>query len=160
MRLPPIWSAPSNSSARQFRTCASRAVGELFKSHPRAARWHTRTSVCITQPNGASRASLSPWREVAPFGIDFVIVEPGPTSTNFSAGLVRIAPMEIYRDTPAGAVRRAIAQASFALKGDAGRTVDAIISAAARCNRSAARCRVLGRSRQRLEETVRLVHPE
>ena len=38
--------------------------------------------------------------------------------------------MEIYKDTPAGAVRRAIAEGSFAIKGDAGRTVDAIISAA------------------------------
>jgi hypothetical protein len=38
--------------------------------------------------------------------------------------------MEIYKDTAAGAVRQAIAEASFAVKGDAGRTVDAIISAA------------------------------
>ena len=38
--------------------------------------------------------------------------------------------MEIYDDTPAGAVRRAIAQGSFAIKGDAARTVDAMISAA------------------------------
>jgi hypothetical protein len=38
--------------------------------------------------------------------------------------------MDIYRDTPAGAVRRAIAEGSFVVKGDAGRTVDAIISAA------------------------------
>ena len=38
--------------------------------------------------------------------------------------------MDIYKDTPAGAVRRAIAEGSFAVKGDAGRTVDAMISAA------------------------------
>ena len=69
-------------------------------------------------------------QEVAPFGIDFIIVEPGPTATNFGAGLVRASPMDIYKDTPAGAVRRAIAEGSLVVKGDAGRTVDAMISAA------------------------------
>jgi NAD(P)-dependent dehydrogenase (short-subunit alcohol dehydrogenase family) len=54
-------------------------------------------------------------QEVAPFGIDFIIVEPGPTDTS----LVRAAPMDVYDDTPAGAVRRAVAQGSFAIKGDA-----------------------------------------
>jgi hypothetical protein len=38
--------------------------------------------------------------------------------------------MDIYRDTPADTVRRAIAEGSFVVKGDAGRTVDAMISAA------------------------------
>src|SRR5580700_6900114 len=75
-------------------------------------------------------------QEVAPFGIDFIIVEPGPTGTSFGASLVRPAPMEIYKDTPAGAVRRAIAEGSFAVKGDAGRTVDAMISAADRAQPS------------------------
>ncbi|MGY3606657.1 MULTISPECIES: SDR family oxidoreductase [unclassified Bradyrhizobium] len=69
-------------------------------------------------------------QEVAPFGIDFIIAEPGPTATNFGAGLVRPAPMDVYEDTPAGAVRRAIDSGSFALKGDAGRTAAAIIAAA------------------------------
>jgi NAD(P)-dependent dehydrogenase (short-subunit alcohol dehydrogenase family) len=69
-------------------------------------------------------------QEVAPFGIDFIIVEPGPTGTNFGASLVRAAAMDIYDDTPAGAVRRAIAQGNFAIKGEAARTVDAMISAA------------------------------
>ncbi|MBO4226989.1 SDR family oxidoreductase [Bradyrhizobium neotropicale] len=69
-------------------------------------------------------------QEVAPFAIDFIIAEPGPTATNFGAGLVRPAPMEVYEDTPAGAVRRAIDSGSFALKGDAGRTAAAMIAAA------------------------------
>ncbi|MGX9430430.1 MULTISPECIES: SDR family oxidoreductase [Bradyrhizobium] len=69
-------------------------------------------------------------QEVAPFGIDFIIAEPGPTATNFGAGLVRPAPMDVYDDTPAGAVRRAIDSGSFALKGDAGRTAAAMIAAA------------------------------
>ena len=69
-------------------------------------------------------------QEVAPFGIDFVIAQPGPTATNFGAGLDRAQPMDIYDATPAGDVRRAIADGSFEIKGDAGRTVDAMIAAA------------------------------
>jgi NAD(P)-dependent dehydrogenase (short-subunit alcohol dehydrogenase family) len=69
-------------------------------------------------------------KEVAPFGIDFVIVEPGPTSTQFGAGLDHAAPMPEYEDTPAGELRRAIASNSFAIRGDAGKTVDAMIVAA------------------------------
>ncbi|MFM0304924.1 SDR family oxidoreductase [Paraburkholderia sediminicola] len=69
-------------------------------------------------------------KEVAPFGIDFVIVEPGPTSTQFGAGLDHAVPMPEYDDTPAGNVRRAIASNSFAIRGDAGKTVAAMIVAA------------------------------
>lgn len=69
-------------------------------------------------------------QEVAPFGIDFIIAEPGPTGTNFGANLVRATPMDPYDQTPAGAVRRAITEGSFEIKGDAARTVAAIISAA------------------------------
>ena len=32
-------------------------------------------------------------QEVAPFGIDFLLVEPGPTATDFKAGLATAAPM-------------------------------------------------------------------
>lgn len=69
-------------------------------------------------------------QEVAPFGIDFIIAEPGPTGTNFGANLIRATPMDAYDETPAGAVRRAIAEGSFEIKGDAARTVAAITSAA------------------------------
>ncbi|MBY5754205.1 SDR family oxidoreductase [Rhizobium leguminosarum bv. viciae] len=69
-------------------------------------------------------------QEVAPFGIDFIIAEPGPTGTNFGVNLVRGTPMDAYDETPAGAVRRAIAEGTFEIKGDAARTVAAIISAA------------------------------
>ena len=69
-------------------------------------------------------------QEAAPFGIDFIIAEPGPTGTNFGANLVLAEPMEAYEETPAGAVRRAITGGSFEIKGDAARTVAAIISAA------------------------------
>jgi len=69
-------------------------------------------------------------QEVAPFGIDVIIAEPGPTGTNFGANLVQAAPLDAYAETPAGAVRRAISNGSFEIKGDAARTVSAIISAA------------------------------
>ena len=69
-------------------------------------------------------------KEVAPFGIDFVIVEPGPTSTQFGAGLDHAVPMPEYDDTPAGELRRAIASNSFAIRGDASKTVAAMIVAA------------------------------
>lgn len=69
-------------------------------------------------------------QEVAPFGIDFIIAEPGPTGTNFGANLVHATPMDAYDETPAGAVRRAITEGSFEIKGDAARTVSAILSAA------------------------------
>ena len=70
-------------------------------------------------------------QEVAPFGIDFIIAEPGPTDTQFAKSLEHSAPMAIYEDTPAGEMRRAVADGSFEIKGDAERTVAAMISAAA-----------------------------
>ncbi|NYT79701.1 SDR family oxidoreductase [Alcaligenaceae bacterium] len=69
-------------------------------------------------------------QEVAPFGIDFLIIEPGPTGTNFVDGLDRAPIMARYEDTPAGEVRRGVASGAFAIKGDAARTVDAMIATA------------------------------
>lgn len=69
-------------------------------------------------------------QEVAPFGIDFIIAEPGPTATNFGTGLVHAEPMEVYDATPAGDVRRAVNSGAFDIKGDAARTVAAMIAAA------------------------------
>jgi NAD(P)-dependent dehydrogenase (short-subunit alcohol dehydrogenase family) len=69
-------------------------------------------------------------QEVAPFGIDFIIAEPGPTGTNSGVNLVRADRMDAYDETPAGAVRHAIDDGSFEIKGNAARTVAAIISAA------------------------------
>lgn len=68
-------------------------------------------------------------QEVAPFGIDFVMAEPGPTLTHFGQGLDHAQPMACYDDTPAGEVRRAVSSSSFAIKGDALKTVNAIIDA-------------------------------
>ncbi|WP_158907016.1 SDR family oxidoreductase [Burkholderia sp. L27(2015)] len=68
-------------------------------------------------------------KEVAPFGIDFLIVEPGPTLTNFGQGLEHALPMDCYESTPAGEVRRAVSSGTFVLKGDAIKTVNAMIAA-------------------------------
>jgi len=57
-------------------------------------------------------------QEVAPFGIEFTLVEPGPTRTNFGAALVSPPTMEVYDQTPAGDVRRAVLSGDFALTGD------------------------------------------
>ncbi|XTZ36569.1 SDR family oxidoreductase [Salmonella enterica] len=67
-------------------------------------------------------------QEVRPFGIEIVIAEPGPTETDFGSRLDHAEPIAAYEATPAGEVRRSLADGSFELKGDAERTVDAIIS--------------------------------
>lgn len=69
-------------------------------------------------------------QEVKPFGIDVVIAEPGPTATEFGSGLDRAPETPVYDATPAGDVRRRIASGAFKIKGDAGRTVDAMIHVA------------------------------
>ena len=69
-------------------------------------------------------------QEVAPFGIDFVLVEPGPTATGFRHAVDRAEPLPAYAGTPADRVRQAIDEGRFVLKGDAMRTVDAMIAAA------------------------------
>jgi NAD(P)-dependent dehydrogenase (short-subunit alcohol dehydrogenase family) len=68
-------------------------------------------------------------QETASFGIDFVIVEPGPTATNFAIGLDQADPMAAYEATPSGEMRRALSSGSFVLKGDAERCVEAMIAA-------------------------------
>lgn len=66
-------------------------------------------------------------QETKPFGIDFIIVEPGPTATNFKTGLDIAAAMNTYQNTPAGDIRRAIEENAFPIKGDATKTVNAMI---------------------------------
>lgn len=69
-------------------------------------------------------------QEVAPFAIDVVIAEPGPTATGFGGALDHASPLAAYDMTPAGEVRRAMASGAFEIKGDAERTVDAMIQVA------------------------------
>ena len=66
-------------------------------------------------------------QETAPFGIDFTLVEPGPTRTGFGAAIVQPAPLSVYAGTPADDVRRGIASGAFKITGDAGRCVEAMI---------------------------------
>ncbi len=69
-------------------------------------------------------------QEVAPWGIDFIIAEPGPTATQFADALVRTQTMALYEETPAGEIRRALASGAFTIKGDATKTVNLIIETA------------------------------
>ena len=69
-------------------------------------------------------------QEVAPFGLAFTLVERGPTRTEFGGALVSPPPMAAYENTPAGDVRRAVTTGAFAIKGDAGKTAQAMIDAA------------------------------
>ena len=71
--------------------------------------------------------------EVAPFGIEFTIVEPGPAKTNFRDGLVTPPPMAVYDNTPAGEIRRAVLNDAFALRGDPQKMVDAMIASVDVC---------------------------
>lgn len=66
-------------------------------------------------------------QEVAPFNIEFTLAEPGPTMTNFAAGLVSPPKMDVYEDTPAGYVRNAIANGEFEIRGDAAKMAQAMI---------------------------------
>ncbi len=66
-------------------------------------------------------------QEVAPFGVEFTIIEPGPAATSFGSGLVSPPPMAVYDNTPAGEMRRAVASGAFALLGDAGKMAQAMI---------------------------------
>lgn len=68
-------------------------------------------------------------QEVAPFGIDFILAEPGPTATRFAEARDDAVPMQIYDDTPAGVVRRGVTDGSFEIKGDPDRCADAMIAA-------------------------------
>ena len=67
-------------------------------------------------------------QEVAPFGIELTLIEPGPTRTGFGAALVSPPAMAAYDGTPAGDVRRAVAAGTFPITGDARRTAQAMIS--------------------------------
>jgi len=69
-------------------------------------------------------------QEVAAFGIDFLLVEPGPTATQFGTGLDVADALPEYRDTAAGKMREALLSGEFVIKGDAEKCVTAMIAAA------------------------------
>ncbi|MDZ7280297.1 SDR family oxidoreductase [Pantoea eucrina] len=69
-------------------------------------------------------------QEVAAFGIDFLLVEPGPTATQFGTGLDMADALPAYHNTLAGELRSALMSGEFVIKGDAERCVTAMIAAA------------------------------
>jgi NAD(P)-dependent dehydrogenase (short-subunit alcohol dehydrogenase family) len=70
--------------------------------------------------------------EVAPFHIQFTLVEPGPAKTNFAAGLVSGQPIAVYDDSPAGEIRRGMANGTFVVTGDPTKMVQAMIDSVER----------------------------
>jgi NADP-dependent 3-hydroxy acid dehydrogenase YdfG len=66
-------------------------------------------------------------KEVAPLNIKVTIVEPGAHATSFGNAMVTAPIMEVYDQTPAGDVRRAVAEGAFPLTGDVNVTVQAMI---------------------------------
>ncbi|MBR0554656.1 SDR family oxidoreductase [Ciceribacter sp. L1K23] len=71
-------------------------------------------------------------QEVRGFGIQFTIVEPGATRTNFGAGIVMSEPMDAYDGTPPRALIAAAQSGDWVIAGDPVRMVDAIIASTER----------------------------
>ncbi len=69
-------------------------------------------------------------KEVAPFGVAFTLVEPGPAGTSFLTGMVQTRPLAAYDATPAGETRRAVLSGAFDIPGDPDRMVDAMLACA------------------------------
>ncbi|MBB4128173.1 NAD(P)-dependent dehydrogenase (short-subunit alcohol dehydrogenase family) [Xanthomonas translucens] len=67
-------------------------------------------------------------QEVAPFGIEFTLVEPGPAATDFGRGLDRTDASPAYADTPVHALRRALDEGGFVF-GDARKMVREMLAA-------------------------------
>ncbi|GLS33543.1 Short-chain dehydrogenase [Mesorhizobium albiziae] len=65
-------------------------------------------------------------QEAAPFGIEFTLVEPGPTRTGLGGNLARTIPLAAYEGTPADQTREAL-RGSWVIKGDPSRMTDAMI---------------------------------
>ncbi|WP_159994662.1 SDR family oxidoreductase [Roseomonas sp. 18066] len=68
-------------------------------------------------------------QEVAPFGIEMMLVEPGPTRTSFGAGLDMVDSAGPYAETTVGQPARAFAEQKFPIRGDVTRSVAAILTA-------------------------------
>lgn len=69
-------------------------------------------------------------KEVAGFGIQFTLVQPGATRTNFGGSLVLATPMSAYDDTPAHAVIAAAGSGEWVIAGDPVRMAQAMIASA------------------------------
>ena len=70
----------------------------------------------------------STMHNIAPFNIEVTIVEPGSARTEFAANSAAISPaMDVYAETPAGAVRRLIEPGYRTQPGDPAKMVRAMI---------------------------------
>jgi NAD(P)-dependent dehydrogenase (short-subunit alcohol dehydrogenase family) len=68
-------------------------------------------------------------QDIAPFNIQVTIVEPGSARTEFAASSACVAPaMDVYAQTPAGAVRRVIEPGFRGQPGDPAKMVKAMIA--------------------------------
>jgi NAD(P)-dependent dehydrogenase (short-subunit alcohol dehydrogenase family) len=70
--------------------------------------------------------------EVAPFGIQVTIVEPGAVRTGFGAGRDDAEPLAAYESTRVGVIRRAVRRGKVPVPGDLSKMADAVIDAAGR----------------------------
>lgn len=68
-------------------------------------------------------------KEVQPFGIRCMIVEPGAAATNFRANRECGDPLDAYENTPVGDMRRTIANGNAHVPGDPERMVDVLLEA-------------------------------
>jgi NAD(P)-dependent dehydrogenase (short-subunit alcohol dehydrogenase family) len=69
-------------------------------------------------------------QEVAGFGIELTLAEPGPAATDFGSGLVAATALDTYDATLTGQVRRGLVDGSFELRGDPVKFAQAMIDAA------------------------------
>jgi NAD(P)-dependent dehydrogenase (short-subunit alcohol dehydrogenase family) len=69
-------------------------------------------------------------QEVAPFGIEFTLVEPGTAGTDFFGGIDHTTPMPEYAPTPVGALRQAFASGQVPAVIGTGQVAAAIIASA------------------------------
>lgn len=67
-------------------------------------------------------------QEVAPFGIEFTIVEPGGVKTSFITNFASPPPMAVYENTPVDTVRRAMTSGRHSILGDAMKVAQAMIN--------------------------------
>jgi NAD(P)-dependent dehydrogenase (short-subunit alcohol dehydrogenase family) len=88
-------------------------------------------STYCTSKFGVEGLSLALRKELAPFGIVVMLVEPGSFATGFSAVSMRRAraPMAVYDGTPAGNSRDGLNSMAGREPGDAAKAADAIVRA-------------------------------
>jgi len=69
-------------------------------------------------------------KEVAPFDIEFMLVEPGPSRTAFIGSIIQPEPISDYDGTPAHDLKEAAFGGGWVIKGDPDRMINAMIAAA------------------------------